>query len=304
MDKIGHLIGDKYRNIASNFMGVLQNSKFKEEGVLTPEEFVLAGDFLTSKCPTWKWCSSKNESNIKDYLPKEKQYLITTVPCLTRANNYNKESDYKEFQVEEDSWTMTEFKKQTKPEIKEIHDFEELDKKKPVVINEIDNYIGIEGIESVKLDENTNDKDKDEDIEGIEGIEETNDVFIVEVKDEILKSRTYDVSINYDYYYRVPRLWLTGYSESGSPLSDEEVKEDIMLDYIDKTVTIEKHPFTGNKSISIHPCRHSLLIKNMAANYERAGKTLQVDRVILLFLKFISSVVPTIKYDFTLDIDM
>jgi ubiquitin-like-conjugating enzyme ATG3 len=35
-------------------MGVLKESKFLESGKLTPEEFVLAGDQLTHKCPTWR----------------------------------------------------------------------------------------------------------------------------------------------------------------------------------------------------------------------------------------------------------
>jgi hypothetical protein len=30
-------------------------SAFKEKGVLTPDEFVEAGDNLVSKCPTWSW---------------------------------------------------------------------------------------------------------------------------------------------------------------------------------------------------------------------------------------------------------
>jgi len=30
-------------------------SAFLEKGVLTPEEYVLAGDELVFKCPTWQW---------------------------------------------------------------------------------------------------------------------------------------------------------------------------------------------------------------------------------------------------------
>ena len=33
----------------------MQNSEFKKSGVLTPDEFILAGDFLVHHCPTWSW---------------------------------------------------------------------------------------------------------------------------------------------------------------------------------------------------------------------------------------------------------
>ena len=39
---------------AKNFMGTLKDSKFLEKGVLTPEEFVLAGEHLCHKCNTWR----------------------------------------------------------------------------------------------------------------------------------------------------------------------------------------------------------------------------------------------------------
>jgi len=54
----------------------LQESKFKETGVLTPEEFVIAGDFLVHHCPTWKW-DPGDKSKTKPYLPADKQFLIT-----------------------------------------------------------------------------------------------------------------------------------------------------------------------------------------------------------------------------------
>jgi hypothetical protein len=37
---------------------VLTESSFESKGLLTPEEFVKAGDLLVYKCPTWRWCVS------------------------------------------------------------------------------------------------------------------------------------------------------------------------------------------------------------------------------------------------------
>jgi ubiquitin-like-conjugating enzyme ATG3 len=51
-------------------------SAFKEKGVLTPDEFVEAGDNLVSKCPTWSW-EMGDPSSRKSYLPADKQFLIT-----------------------------------------------------------------------------------------------------------------------------------------------------------------------------------------------------------------------------------
>ena len=60
-------------------------SAFLEKGVVTPEEFVLAGDFLVAQCPTWSW-QGGDPASAKPYLPSEKQFLVTrNVPCRERA---------------------------------------------------------------------------------------------------------------------------------------------------------------------------------------------------------------------------
>ena len=57
--------------LIGKFMGLLKDSKFLEQGVLTPEEFVLAGEHLTHKCNTWKWESGKDKLQNKS-LPADK----------------------------------------------------------------------------------------------------------------------------------------------------------------------------------------------------------------------------------------
>ncbi|RWW06827.1 hypothetical protein BHE74_00022872 [Ensete ventricosum] len=79
-------------------------STFKKEGVLSISEFILAGDNLVAKCPTWSWLApffllssltrfdisfelgflfvdlvreAGEPSKRKSYLPADKQYLIT-----------------------------------------------------------------------------------------------------------------------------------------------------------------------------------------------------------------------------------
>ncbi|KAJ9096736.1 hypothetical protein QFC21_005006 [Naganishia friedmannii] len=68
---------------------VLKESKFKEHGRITPEEFVAAGDFLTYKFPVWQWQKGA-PGKARDFLPADKQYLITrNVPCFRRATTLN-----------------------------------------------------------------------------------------------------------------------------------------------------------------------------------------------------------------------
>ncbi|KAN0066086.1 E2-like enzyme [Thecaphora frezii] len=69
---------------------VLRESKFKEHGRITPDEFVAAGDFLSYKFPTWQWCAG-DSSKARDYLPKDKQFLISRgVPSLRRVSQIEK----------------------------------------------------------------------------------------------------------------------------------------------------------------------------------------------------------------------
>ena len=68
-------------------MPTLKESAFLEKGVLTPEEFVKAGDELVYRCPTWAW-EAGDPSKLKNYLPADKQYLITrNVPCQNRVSS-------------------------------------------------------------------------------------------------------------------------------------------------------------------------------------------------------------------------
>lgn len=60
--------------------------------LLLAEEFVAAGDFLSYKFPTWQW-SAGEASKTRDFLPKEKQYLISRgVPCLRRVSQIEKDA--------------------------------------------------------------------------------------------------------------------------------------------------------------------------------------------------------------------
>ena len=280
MNNIGHKLFKGYQDVVSYISPTLKQSKFYTEGILTPEEFILSGDYLVEKCPTWKWCSAK-ENLYNSALPKDKQYLVTTVKSDSRAGDFLKNNEITEVQLEDD-WVEENVK---------ISNKEEQPKKE---INLNDN-LNLDNPENFK-DQNKIEKKENE-------VKEIDDFEIIDNDtDENTKMRTYDVSVTYDFYYCVPRMWLVGYDYKGRPLTANEMKEDVMPEYRNKTVTIEPQTCTGIKNISVHPCRHSQLIKKMINDFQSSGRKMEIHMTILLFLKFLQSVVPTVQYDFTMDI--
>ena len=64
------------------------NTNFREEGKITPDEFITAGDYLVYKFPSWSWSAASSPSRKVSYLPENKQFLVTRgVPCRRRLGN-------------------------------------------------------------------------------------------------------------------------------------------------------------------------------------------------------------------------
>ena len=67
---------------------ISHTSTFRETGQITPEEFVLAGDFLVFKFPSWQWADASSPAKRVSYLPEGKQFLVTRgVPCHRRLDD-------------------------------------------------------------------------------------------------------------------------------------------------------------------------------------------------------------------------
>ncbi|KAI8800921.1 autophagocytosis associated protein [Cladochytrium replicatum] len=301
-----------FHTLRERYAPLLKESKFKETGVLTPEEFVLAGDFLVYKCPTWAW-SAGTEGKRRDYLPADKQYLITrNVPCLRRvkAMEYTDEDVDAETLVKDDDgdeeWVAThhaglgEGAAGAEREIVDDEEEEEVRKLR-------------EGVQNVRVQDDEVQPDLDDipDIDDEMGIVEEDDpaavytstksAQIATEEDKILKTRTYDMSITYDKYWQTPRVWLFGYDEFRQPLTSQQIFEDISQDHALKTVTIEAHPHEDVSLASIHPCKHSNVMKRIIDHWVERGNDseLRVDQYLFLFLKFMSAVLPTMEYDYT-----
>jgi ubiquitin-like-conjugating enzyme ATG3 len=116
--------------------------------------------------------------------------------------------------------------------------------------------------------------------------------------------RYYEMTIVYDNYYRTPRIFIRGETVDGRPLYPDEVMDDIMQDYVNKTATIDPHPHTGVHYVGIHPCRHAQTMKRILDTFssQNKGKYPEIHSYMFIFLKFINSMIPTLEYDLTMPI--
>ncbi|KAJ1907985.1 E2-like enzyme [Coemansia sp. IMI 209127] len=324
-----------FHKVAEHLNPVLKNSKFKETGVLTPEEV----------CGQEKG----NPSKRRDYLPADKQFLVTrNVPCLRRADQMTVGMDDELEPVGEDGWVSAYtghrgVGAQDEDEIEEIDGADDGDVQVPSA-KEIERLT--KGVEAAdvgtseqdldtplgqvaadgEIDEIPSDiediPDIDDELEGFDPVEDNDPAAGVGAgagakepsaaaesqdasEDKILRTRTYDISITYDKYYQTPRVWLFGYSEQGSPLTTRQIFEDISEDHAKKTVTIETHPHLGVQQASIHPCKHAHVMKKIIERAVEGGRReIRVDQYLVIFLKFMSSVLPTIEYDYTMSTDI
>ncbi|KAJ5071611.1 ubiquitin-like-conjugating enzyme atg3 [Anaeramoeba ignava] len=274
-----HKAHSAWLQLANKISGPLKKSALLDKGVITPEEFVIAGDFLTYVSKTWKWQPAKPGLS-KSYLPEDKQFLLTEkIPSTKRA------IDLVNMCVEnllEDDWVSPDFSK--------IQDDE-------VIVDESKNTKP--EIKSESQSEAESDSD-------IPEAEDFDDDILIQTKDDaelsqdlILQARTYDISIVYDQYYSTPRVFLSGYNENGKPLTKQEIFQDISAEHSGKTVTFDPHPHLGTKQASIHPCKHAQIMKLMINQMKENGKEMSPAFYLIIFLKFIATVIPTIKFDFT-----
>ncbi|OCB89354.1 hypothetical protein A7U60_g3444 [Sanghuangporus baumii] len=364
-----HTLQRNYWAVREYLSPVLKESKFKEHGRITPEEFVAAGDFLTYKFPVWKW-EKGDTSKAKDYLPADKQYLVTRgVPCLRRAASlqYTDADEDAERMVsasdgagDGDEWVETHAGRKHSHMSGEPGEIEDIPDTEDGATNAMANL----SLSDSKAPNPAEIPDMDEIPDMEEDLEEEKDEAtaapvkplvskaadsnaIEPARGNLLQVRTYDVMITYDKFYQTPAIWLLGYDENGTPLKPAQIFQDVPADHAFKTVTIE--PFAHSTSLQaalVHPCKHASVMKKIiermnagvieeqrklsgasgSAAKDKEGKKkwlfrrasgnkdekvpanageeeevegMRVDYYLVVFLKFIASIVPTIEVDST-----
>ena len=201
---------------------VLTTSQFLEKGVLTPDEFVEAGDQLVLRCPTWSWQAGEPDK-ARPFLPPNKQYLVTrSVPCQRRAASLASGADA-EMLVDGDvgegdeGWSLTHANHKV-----------ERQEEAPDMLADAVAHMDVAGPSGAAAgggeDAGSADGAAGEAELEMEGMVEADDPSALGGGSGIVKTRTYDVTITYDKYYQSGRVWLYGYSESRQPLTQERTR--------------------------------------------------------------------------------
>ena len=164
-------------------------------------QFVLAGDHLVHHCPTWAW-SGGEAGKAKEYLPKEKQFLVTkNVPCHRRCAQMDYDPG-QEFILDDDGdeWVDT-------------HHFAK-DGDASTTISQQVKEMGINSAGDGASDDDDDGPAVDLDDDLMATMEQGAGATAVEDADgkvaeaaagdvNVLRTRTYDLNITYDKYYQV-----------------------------------------------------------------------------------------------------
>jgi ubiquitin-like-conjugating enzyme ATG3 len=265
---------------AEKYAPTSNTSTFHKTGKLTPDEFVLAGDYLTQNFPLWTW-ESGNKTKTRSHLPEDKQYLLLKgVACQPPQ----------EADVDSCEWVEPTETPTLKSNIEFVKDDDDIPELPP----------------SISKTELSLSDDDDDDVDSLDGFDydesaiENDPATLTSstLDEQFVKHRSYDMMITYDTYYSTPRVWFFGYDEDSEPLTGNKWQRDFSKEHLNKTVTFESHPHLVYSCPTIHPCKHDIAMLRMI---NAAGKDIDVKNYLLIFLKFIQTIVPNMEYDYTGD---
>jgi ubiquitin-like-conjugating enzyme ATG3 len=274
MNTIKKALYDNYKAAAEAVMPDLTNSNFIKTGMLTKDEFKVAGDNLVQMDSEWIW------------------YKVGV--CLMKQNVVCQKIRLNK--VENNTGSVNEFDMS-------IYEYNENDKEPTIDIN--DNNDNTENntkpLPSIDMDDESSDDDLLAELEDKTLMQE--DAATVKILPGELKNipNYYNVYITYDQYYRTPRIWFVGSSIDGCKLSQKETYKDFMPEYLNISLTMELNPILNMHCTSVHPCKHAYAMQRMFA-YDMENKDtseIRIENYLVYFLKFASSVIPQLEFDRT-----
>jgi ubiquitin-like-conjugating enzyme ATG3 len=268
----------------------------------SPADFLRAGNALVASFPTWRW-ETGDIRMIDAKLPPGKQYLLTrNVP----ARQYTTETvdGWLCRSVEVDGWQVCCGDIAGGQTQGGNNDESNKD-------NEYADKLAQEGIDESKEDKEGNEyADMDEFDEYADMDEFEDDKLIQEgdcdlkpedsflwseyPDDEILRTRTYDLAIQ--FRDNIPHIWLFGWDENRQALSHAQIREDI---HLKAAIRFQMNPHVGLFGALVDPCA---LIDLM--NCINPAMKPRIESYMFVLLKSIQPVVPLIDYDFTREVSL
>ncbi|KFX87721.1 hypothetical protein V495_07544 [Pseudogymnoascus sp. VKM F-4514 (FW-929)] len=273
MDLIGKITPLALRSAMGNFRDAVaesvEHADFFATGQIGTKDFEAAGDYLTTRFPSWQWYQPTTLTKPVNKLDPTKHILkYVGVPCRQRLNDtFQGASEQQETRVldgedfrsgpnsgtpgdDEDGWIKTA----------NLAASQERRGRDVKTLDESGN------LGEIELDESDNIPDMDDEYDPESLTPE-------KLSEQESKHRTYDIYISYSAFDRTPRMYLSGKDSAKQPLPPNLMMEDIMGDYREKTVTLENFPHEeGVKAVSIHPCRHAAVMKTLMARANNALK--------------------------------
>ncbi|WBW72351.1 autophagy associated protein Atg3 [Schizosaccharomyces osmophilus] len=273
-----------FLNWREHITAASKSSNFETTGMISPDEFVLAGDYLVTKFPTWSW---EYGDRIRGFLPKDKQYLVTRhVLSVPREINIDVNGDWVDVDTEDSKFKLSGMDDTSS--VSSIHSEQS---------GSLPQERSNSAFGSTKIAGNLSDSEslplQDE---------EEDDLQMVPLSVPRNEARRYDLYIVYDKYYRTPRLFLRGWNVGGQLLSMKDIYEDVSGEHAGKTVTMEPFPHyhSHNTMASVHPCKHASVLLKLIKQHRARNEPIRVDQYMVLFLKFVSTMLPYFEIDYTM----
>ncbi|KAL8425076.1 hypothetical protein Efla_001465 [Eimeria flavescens] len=301
---VSHRLADIGRSFLARFSSVPQTSQFVDKGTLTPQEFVDAGDLLVFKFPTWQWEAAVGK-RVNSWLPPDKQFLVTRgVACHKRVRDIEASLNANAKEDAEGWFLPVDDDQEGPQEAQALSSSSSTSAAK----GKADPFAGSSS-SALLASFRWLGEDSSQMPAAVAVNISQDDPACADASNSYFVRQAPDAACGLTTSASPKRgVWSCCVhqreAKNGTPLTPLEIFEDILTDYAAKTVTVDPHPCTGVPTASIHPCKHAQVMKKVVDHWRFQGIEPRPDLALIVLLKFISSVIPTIDYDFTMDIDM